>query len=81
MVEGMHQKKFLNGFKNIDRHFYFVHSYIFHPKNSDNLLGTTYYGGQKFTSAVTKENILGTQFHPEKSGNDGLLMIQNFLTL
>ena len=32
-------------------------------------------------SAVIKENIIGTQFHPEKSGNDGLLMIQNFLTL
>ena len=80
-VRGNASEKFLNGFKNIDRHFYFVHSYIFHPKNSDNLLGSTHYAGQKFTSAVTKENILGTQFHPEKSGNDGLLMIQNFLTL
>ena len=62
-------------------HFYFVHSYIFHLKDTDNFLGGTYYAGQKFTSAVIKENIIGTQFHPEKSGNDGLLMIQNFLTL
>ncbi len=62
-------------------HFYFVHSYIFHLKDTDNFLGGSYYAGQKFTSAVIKENIIGTQFHPEKSGNDGLLMIQNFLTL
>ncbi len=73
--------KFANGLKVEDKHFYFVHSYIFHPKDVDNLLGETYYAGQKFMSAVIKDNIIGTQFHPEKSGNDGLLMIQNFLRL
>ena len=81
VVRGAIADKFTNGFKAEDKHFYFVHSYIFHPKDSYNLLGETYYAGQKFMSAVIKENIIGTQFHPEKSGNDGLLMIQNFLTL
>ena len=81
LVRGPIADKFTNGFKAEDKHFYFVHSYIFHPRDTDNLLGETYYAGQKFMSAVIKENIIGTQFHPEKSGNDGLLMIQNFLTL
>ena len=74
-------EKFINRLDQ-NPHFYFVHSYIFHPKNTENYTrGETYYAGQKFMSAVIKENIIGTQFHPEKSGNDGLLMIQNFLTL
>ena len=73
-------EKFINRLDQ-NPHFYFVHSYIFHLKDTDNFLGGTYYAGQKFTSAIIKENIIGTQFHPEKSGNDGLLMIQNFLTL
>ena len=84
VVRGPIADKFTNGFEAGeagDKHFYFVHSYIFHPKDVDNLLGETYYAGQKFMSTVIKENIIGTQFHPEKSGNDGLLMIQNFLTL
>ena len=74
-------EKFINRLDQ-NPHFYFVHSYIFHPKNTENYTrGETYYAGQKFMSAVIKENIIGTQFHPEKSGNDGLLMIKNFLTL
>ena len=81
VVRGPIADKFTNGLRGTSKHFYFVHSYIFHPKDVDNLLGETYYAGRKFMNAVIKENIIGTQFHPEKSGNDGLLMIQNFLTL
>ena len=46
--------------------FYFVHSYYFNASNSDNILATTNYN-QPFPSALIKNNIIGTQFHPEKS--------------
>ncbi len=57
--------------------FYFVHSYhiICHDKN-DILTSTTY--GYEFTSGIQKDNIYGTQFHPEKSHSTGLKILQNF---
>ena len=60
--------------------FYFVHSYIFKTEDSKNVLMTSYYA-EKFTCAVNKENIFGTQFHPEKSDKLGLQIIQNFIQL
>ena len=62
------------------KHFYFVHSYIFKVEEHKNILATSYYA-EKFTCGVNKENIFGTQFHPEKSGDNGLKLIKNFLTL
>ncbi len=66
-----------NGIETGD-HVYFVHSYHLMPKNDDDLLATVDYGGP-ITAAVAHENIVGTQFHPEKSQSTGLRLIGNFL--
>jgi imidazole glycerol-phosphate synthase subunit HisH len=60
-----------------DQSFYFVHSYYVKCKNQLDILGTTYYD-QPFTSAIQKENIIGVQFHPEKSFKIGLHMLKKF---
>ena len=52
--------------------FYFVHSFSLTPKKKENILGFTKNQGVKFTSAVYGDRIIGTQFHPEKSGEVGL---------
>lgn len=59
-------------------HAYFVHSYQLHCQNPDELLATTDYGGP-VTAAVIRDNMFGTQFHPEKSQRLGLQLIANFL--
>lgn len=59
-------------------HFYFVHSYHMVLAGDADLLMACDYGGP-ITAAVAKSNIIGTQFHPEKSGADGLRLIANFL--
>lgn len=58
--------------------FYFVHSFVFECKNSDHVAGRCDYGGH-FTAMVAKDNIIGTQFHPEKSQKAGLELIAGFL--
>ncbi len=58
--------------------FYFVHSYHLVPSDPSMLLGTTDYGGTVFASAVSRGNLIATQFHPEKSGLPGLKFLQNF---
>ena len=67
-------------FNNVNEndHVYFVHSYHFEVENNNNLLANVDYGG-KITAAVAHENIIGTQFHPEKSQSVGLQIIKNFL--
>lgn len=60
-------------------HFYFVHSYFAVP-STDVVCAVTGYG-DSFCSAIVHENVLGTQFHPEKSGPDGLRIYANFLRL
>jgi len=59
-------------------HAYFVHSYHFVPVEEDRLVASTDYGG-KITALVAKDNMAGTQFHPEKSQKLGLALIANFL--
>jgi len=59
-------------------HAYFVHSYYFQCENMENLLATTDYGG-KIAAAIGRANIVGTQFHPEKSQRLGLQLLANFL--
>ena len=58
--------------------FYFVHSYYVKPENNDDTLTTTDYGFE-FTSSIEMNNILGTQFHPEKSHKFGIKLIENFV--
>jgi len=57
--------------------FYFVHSYFLRCDYDANVLATTAYGIE-FTSAVIRENIFGTQFHPEKSHRYGMELMKNF---
>jgi glutamine amidotransferase len=59
-------------------HFYFVHSYAFKPMDPADLLATVDYGGP-VTAIVGRDNMIGTQFHPEKSQAAGLRLIANFL--
>jgi glutamine amidotransferase len=59
-------------------HAYFVHSYHLDATNEADLLAVADYGGQ-VTAAVAKDNLAGTQFHPEKSQALGLALIANFL--
>ena len=58
--------------------FYFVHSYYFKTTNSEDTAATTNYPNV-ITAAVKRENIFGTQFHPEKSHNSGQVILTNFL--
>jgi imidazole glycerol-phosphate synthase subunit HisH len=59
--------------------FYFVHSFYAAPSDPRHSAGLTEYG-LRFTSAVARDNIFATQFHPEKSAADGLMLYRNFLT-
>jgi imidazole glycerol-phosphate synthase subunit HisH len=59
-------------------HAYFVHSYHLAATNPDAVLAVTQYGGP-MTATVAKDNMVGTQFHPEKSQTLGLALISNFL--
>jgi len=61
-------------------HMYFVHSYEFVP-NDKNIISATIDYSSKHVCAVEKENIFGTQFHPEKSDKTGLKIINNFINL
>ncbi len=60
---------------------YFVHSYIVVPSDESHILSTTVYSDHEFCSSVKKDNIYGTQFHPEKSAKDGLKIIENFIKI
>jgi glutamine amidotransferase len=59
-------------------YFYFVHSYHVHPSDPRHTAGHTEYGAS-FTSAIARDNIFATQFHPEKSADHGLALYRNFL--
>ena len=69
-------------FQNIENnsHMYFVHSYEFVPNDKDVISATTEYSSN-IVCSVEKENIFGTQFHPEKSDKIGLKIINNFISL
>lgn len=60
--------------------FYFLHSYYVECRNSEDVLAVTTYG-KEFACAINKENILGVQFHPEKSHRNGVQLLKNFSEL
>lgn len=60
--------------------FYFLHSYFIAPFYSNNIIGKTDYNGT-FVSVIQKENIYGTQFHPEKSHSWGIKLLENFANI
>lgn len=59
-------------------YFYFLHSFYLNGANADEVAGTTQYGTE-IQCAVEKGNLCATQFHPEKSGEIGLMLLKNFL--
>ncbi len=69
----------LNGIDN-GTDFYFVHSYYFNAGSDNHVLARTPYGDD-FASIVRKDNVWGTQFHPEKSSISGFQLIRNFLSV
>ena len=75
----MKDSKIFKGIEN-NSHMYFVHSYEFVPKDKSVISATTDYSSN-IVCAAEKENIFGTQFHPEKSDKIGLKIINNFISL
>ncbi len=73
-----HSHPLLQGLEN-GSHAYFVHSYQFKTETADHVLAHTEYGGE-VAAVIGRDNIVGTQFHPEKSQQAGLQFIHNFLT-
>lgn len=69
--------------ENLSEHseMYFVHSYYVQPKDPENILSVTDYEGNKFCSSVQKDLIYGCQFHPEKSGETGQIILRNFINI
>ena len=59
-------------------YFYFVHSYYARPADARHSVGDADYG-TRFTAAIARDNIFATQFHPEKSADQGLALYRNFL--
>jgi glutamine amidotransferase len=59
-------------------YFYFVHSFYAKPSDARHTVGEADYGG-RFTAALARDNIFATQFHPEKSAEQGLALYRNFL--
>jgi len=70
------KSSFLEGIP-ADSHFYFVHSYYVAPRDADITLTSTDYG-VRFASSVERDNVIATQFHPEKSQSFGLELLRNF---
>ena len=58
-------------------YFYFVHSFFSKPDDNRLVLGKTMHG-EVFTSVISRENIFATQFHPEKSSENGIMLLKNF---
>ena len=76
-VEERNKSKYI-GDINSSQRFYFTHSFNARCKFDEDIIGITNYG-YNFCSIVEKDNIVGTQFHPEKSGFKGFKLINNFL--
>lgn len=64
-----------------DEDMYFVHSYYAKPLNQSDILSVSRYSGHEYCSTVKHNNIYGCQYHPEKSGVNGLRIINNFVNI
>ena len=73
--------KFSKFIETIDENkkFYFVHSYFVNPKDKQDILATYSFGGNEIPAIISKNYLIGCQFHPEKSSAQGLKLISNFL--
>lgn len=75
-VNTVKEHQIVNNFASESK-FYFVHSYFIECKNESDVLMKTNYGFE-FASAIQKENVIGVQFHPEKSHKYGMVLLENF---
>jgi glutamine amidotransferase len=83
LVEANHASwgnTWLNNNKSGDA-MYFVHSFIANPYHQQHRLADCLYGGHRIAAVIRKDNIMGCQFHPEKSGRNGLKVLSSFLNL
>ena len=78
-IEIQKESKIFKDIKN-KSHMYFVHSYEFIPEDKSVILATTDYSS-KIVCSIERDNLFGTQFHPEKSDKEGLKIIENFIKL
>ena len=72
--------KFVNSIEE-KNFYYFVHSYFVNPIKRDTIIATYNFGGHDIPAIISKDNLIGCQFHPEKSGEKGLELISDFLKL
>lgn len=63
----------------LQQEVYFVHSFEAHVTQSKNLVATALYGGRNICAIARKDNVVGCQFHPEKSGQVGLQILENYI--
>jgi imidazole glycerol-phosphate synthase subunit HisH len=63
-----------------DPFMYFLHSYCVNPEDTSYRMAETEYGHDRFCSVIKKDNIVGCQFHPERSGDQGLHILKNFVS-
>jgi glutamine amidotransferase len=75
------QNTFLQSFETARPAVYFVHSFAAYPERDSDRLADCLYGGHRICAAVKRDNIVATQFHPERSGEIGLAMVRSFLAL
>ncbi len=68
------------GLDDPDAYFYFVHSFALVPESKSNIAGTISFNNTDVVVSVSKENVAGVQFHPEKSGGTGLRLLRRFVT-
>ncbi len=61
--------------------FYFLHSFMVVPSDDAYRVADTYYNGRRICAIIGKDNLFGCQFHPEKSGKNGFVLLRNFLVL
>lgn len=78
--ENKNFKKLINSIDKKD-FYYFIHSYYVFPEKKEQIAATYNFGGYEIPAIVSKDNIIGCQFHPEKSGKRGLELISSFLKL
>ena len=75
------QKSIIFDSETNEREYYHVHSYHFMPEKIENIIGLSKFGNLDIVVAVQSGNIFGTQFHPEKSGKNGLRLLKKFLSI
>lgn len=78
-VELINQSRIFNGFGDV-ADFYFTHSYRMICREKFPIIGQSVHG-ERFVAAIQKDNVFGTQFHPEKSQDNGLRLLRNFMEI